>query len=72
MPKGRQHDHAGRSSPILHLGVRQAPADRRGVNSSQVADPWISPLTNLHPPDASRGNMYLQRSQRTSGVAAGL
>ena len=45
---------------------------RRGVNSSQVADPWISPLTNLHPPNASGGNMYLQRSQRTSGVGAGL
>jgi len=48
------------------------PALRRGVNSSQVADPWISPLTNLHPPNASGGNMYLQRSQRTSGVGAGL
>ena len=52
--------------------VRQAPALRRGVNSSQVADPWISPLTNLHPPNASGGNIYLQRSQRTSGVGAGL
>jgi len=52
--------------------VRQARALRRGVNSSQVADPWIGPLTNLHPPNASGGNMYLQRSQRTSGVGAGL
>jgi len=54
------------------LSVGQAPAVRRGVNSSQVADPWISPLTNLHPPALSGGNMYLQRSQRTSGVGAGL
>ena len=52
--------------------VRQAPVVRRGVNSSQVADPWISPLTNLHPPNAIGGNMNLQRSQRTSGVGAGL
>jgi hypothetical protein len=49
----------------------QVPAVRRGVNSSQVADPWISPLTILHPPNASGGNMYLHRSQRISDVGEG-
>jgi hypothetical protein len=44
---------------------------QRGVNSSQVAEPRIGPRTNLHPPSASGGNMYLQRSHRPSGVAAG-
>jgi hypothetical protein len=38
----------------------QAPEARRGVNSSQVPDAWISPLTHLQPPTASGGNMYLQ------------
>lgn len=44
---------------------------RRGVNSSQVADPWISPLTIRHPPTASVGNMYLHWSHRVSGAGAG-
>jgi hypothetical protein len=44
---------------------------RRRLNSSQVADAWISPLTNLQPPSASGGNMYVQRSQRTPGAGAG-
>jgi hypothetical protein len=51
--------------------LSQAPALRRGANSSQVADPWIIPLTILHPPNASGGNMYLHWSQRVSGVDAG-
>jgi hypothetical protein len=49
----------------------QAPEARRGVNSSQVAEAWISPLTNLQPPSRSGGNMYVQRSQRTPGSGAG-
>ncbi len=36
-----------------------------------MAEPRIGPRTNLHPPSASGGNMYLQRSHRTSGVGAG-
>jgi hypothetical protein len=47
------------------------PAARREANSSHVADAWITPLTNLQPPSASGGNMYLQRSQRTPGSGAG-
>jgi hypothetical protein len=43
----------------------------RGVNSLQVAAPRIGPRTNLQPPSASGGNMYLQRSHLTSGVGAG-
>ena len=43
----------------------------RRLNSSQVADAWISPLTNLQPPSASGGNMYVQRSHRTPGAGAG-
>jgi hypothetical protein len=43
----------------------------RRLNSSQVADAWISPLTNLQPPSASGGNMYAQRSHRTPGWGAG-
>jgi hypothetical protein len=43
----------------------------RGVKWSQVAVPRIGPLTNLHPPRASGGNMYLQRAHLTSGVGAG-
>jgi hypothetical protein len=31
----------------------------RRLNSSQVADAWISPLTNLQPPNATGGNMYV-------------
>jgi hypothetical protein len=46
-------------------------AGRRGTNSLQLAEPRITPRTNLHPPRASGGNMYLQRSQRISGVGAG-
>jgi len=42
------------------LNVLQAPELLRGVNLSQVADAWISPLTNLQPPSPSGGNMYLQ------------
>jgi hypothetical protein len=40
------------------------------VNLSQVSERWISPRTSLQPPTASVGNMYLQRSHRTSGVGA--
>jgi hypothetical protein len=63
-----------RSAPGLQVSLRgggHVPALRRGVNSSQVADPWISPLTILHPPNASGGNMYLHLSQRISGAGAG-
>ena len=42
----------------------------RRLNSSQVAEPRITPRTSLHPPIASGGNMYLQRSQRTSASGA--
>jgi hypothetical protein len=42
----------------------------RGLNSSQVAEPRITPRTSLHPPIATGGNMYLQRSQRTSASGA--
>jgi hypothetical protein len=42
----------------------------RGLNSSQVAEPRITPRSSLHPPIASGGNMYLQRSQRTSASGA--
>jgi hypothetical protein len=44
---------------------------RRGVNWSQVAEPRIGPRTKRHPPSASGGNMYLQRSQRSSAWRAG-
>ena len=44
---------------------------RRGVKWSQVAPLRIGPLTNLQPPIASGGNMYLQRAHLTSGVGAG-
>ncbi|MDQ2983324.1 MAG: hypothetical protein M3R70_05305 [Actinomycetota bacterium] len=44
---------------------------RRRLNSSQVADAWINPLTNLQPPSASGGNMYVQRSHRTPGSGSG-
>ena len=37
----------------------------------QLSDPWITPRTSLHPPNASVGNMNLQLSQRTSDVGAG-
>ena len=40
----------------------------RGVKWSQVAVPRIGPRTNLHPPRARGGNMYLQRAHLTSGV----
>jgi hypothetical protein len=53
-----------------HLIEDQSGLARRGVNSSQVAAPRIGPRTNLHPPSASGGNMYLQRSHLTSGVGA--
>jgi len=43
----------------------------RGVNSSQVAEPWMRPRTSLHPPRGRGGNMYLQASHRTSGFGAG-
>jgi hypothetical protein len=52
--------------------ARLWPVVPRGENSSQVADPRITPRTNLHPPSASGGNMYLQWSHRTSGVGADL
>jgi hypothetical protein len=40
--------------------------ERRGVNSSQVAEPRIAPRTNRQPPSASGGNMYLQRLPSSS------
>jgi hypothetical protein len=60
-------ERAGRAA------VRYAPSvrtGRRGRNSLQVSERWITPRTNRHPPMPSRGNMYLHRSQRTSGVGA--
>ncbi len=52
----------GDATRVTHLArvrrlacVLQAPEARRGVNSSQVADAWISPLTNLQPPSPSGG-----------------
>lgn len=59
------------------LDEQRRPAPRPGqdrgrrLNSSQVADAWISPLTNLQPPSASGGNMYVQRLHRTPGAGAG-
>jgi hypothetical protein len=44
---------------------------RRGVNWSHVAEPRIGPRTKRQPPSASGGNIYLQRSQRTSACGAG-
>ena len=42
-------------------GAACRPRQDRGrrLNSSQVADAWISPLTNLQPPSATGGNMYV-------------
>ena len=68
----------GGSSRILSRlsgpGAACRPRQDRGrrLNSSQVADAWISPLTNLQPPSASGGNMYVQRSHRIPGSGAGL
>ncbi len=63
------------SAPNPSFDTLQAcrPRQDRGrrLNSSQVADAWISPLTNLQPPSASGGNMYVQRSHRTPGAGAG-
>jgi hypothetical protein len=42
----------------------------RRLNSSQVAELRITPRTNLHAPTPNRGNMYTQRSQRTSLAGA--
>ena len=60
-------DGVGDATRVTHVAcVRrlerplQAPEARRGLKSSQVADAWISPLTNLQPPTASGGNMYVQ------------
>jgi hypothetical protein len=55
-------------------GAACRPRQDRGrrLNSSQVEDAWISPLTNLQPPSASGGNMYAQRSHRIPGSGAGL
>jgi len=68
---------AGSSRMLLRLsgpGAACRPRQDRGrrLNSSQVADAWISPLTNLQPPSASGGNMYVQRSHRSPGSGAGL
>jgi hypothetical protein len=46
------------------------PGQRRGVKWSQVAELRMGPRTNRQPPNATRGNMYLQWSQRTSGCWA--
>ena len=68
----------GGSSRILSRlsgpGAACRPRQDRGrrLNSSQVADAWISPLTKLQPPSASGGNMYVQRSHRIPGSGAGL
>ena len=43
----------------LGAACRQRQDRGRRLNSSQVADAWISPLTNLQPPSASGGNMYV-------------
>ena len=43
----------------------------RGANSLQLAEALITPRTSLQPPNATRGNMYLHWSQRTSGDGAG-
>ena len=62
----------GSSRMLLRLSGQERCQDRgRRLNSSQVADAWISPLTNLQPPSASGGNMYVQRSHRTPGWGAG-
>jgi hypothetical protein len=42
----------------------------RARNWSHVAEPRITPRTSLHPPSARGGNMYAQRSHRTSAVGA--
>src|SRR6266508_287912 len=61
------------SAPPLEDLDGDQPAYRRlrGVNSWQVAEAWMAPLTSLHPPRATGGNMYLQASHRTSGFGAG-
>jgi hypothetical protein len=42
----------------------------RALNWSQVAEPRITPRNSLHPPSAKGGNMYAQRSHRTSAAGA--
>ena len=71
--------HYGTAQKAIHRmgsSTRQACRRRqdrdRRLNSSQVADAWISPLTNLQPPSASGGNMYVQRSHREPGSGARL
>jgi hypothetical protein len=56
---------------VRPYGNNASERPRRGVKWSQVAVPRIGPRTNLHPPTASGGNMYLQRAHLTPGVGAG-
>ena len=60
--------HATRVRPY---GNKVSERPLRGVKWSHVAAPRIGPRTNLHPPRAKGGNMYLQRAHLTSGVGAG-
>lgn len=59
-----------RSGRSLASPPGRAYARFRGLNSSHVAEPRITPRTSLHPPSANGGNMYLQRSQRASPSGA--
>jgi hypothetical protein len=73
------HNAVSAASANLRLGERRvrpygskvSERPLRRAKWSQVAVPRIGPRTNLHPPRASGGNMYLQRAHLTSGVGAG-
>src|SRR4029453_765551 len=71
--KALSQDDGRRDSAFAPLGLsgRNLPCCRlRGVNSSQVAESWRTPRRSLHPPRATRGNMYFHASHRTSALIA--
>jgi RimJ/RimL family protein N-acetyltransferase len=60
------------ASPSRTRGEPAPPqgCDRRGLNSSQVSELWITPRTYRHPPIDRRGNMNLHSPQLNFGFSA--